>query len=564
MREMIRPRIALTAVLAITLLIGIWLWWTRPRAVDMASYAPADSLLYLEANSPSAIADALERTEAWKIVGSMDARAKGNTSWLQNFVRWTGLGPVNSVILARSQVAVVMTDLGVAADGESLTVKPEGALIIETHTSRWRIETSTEEALQKFANRIYGGATLKKTTIDDQEFLEWVAPEGSRQVVATVIGSVIIVGNGERPVRKVVAVVRNRQPSLIVDNDLRQLRLRLDASHALALGYVPSKSSPHLLSVAMPMLLGRAPDNAELGRLIDSSAAKLIWSLGWSCRPFDGGIEDRYLIGIPPAVIDQIKEGFAANEPGSKLSAGLREGVISETHYQFSEPVQAWQGLRTAVSSHVDTVSAILFSALLRSALVPYGISEPEKFLSLVKSPIVTVRIENSSNALLIAQSQDEAAMRGLLTTAMGYRSVSAGQSFETLTNAETETSVRIGNGSLITGPPEDIDKYIQILNGPSTSARSFDLESPDACAVSYADDSNRVRSFFWTLLTAQGVSRELSTQQEMLISSLPYSTTETVLDANGFVRTTRSPLGQFSTILPLIFPAQPAPATSP
>ena len=184
MRGMIRPRIALTAILLLVFLIAIWLWSARPIAVDMASYAPADSLLYLEANSPGEIADALQRTEAWKVTGTAESRTKSSAPWLQKFVRWTGLGPINSVILSRSQVAVVVTDLGVATNGESITIKPEGALIIETHTSKNRIEKPAEEALQKFANRIYGGATLKRTTIDSQEYLEWVAHEGSRQVVA--------------------------------------------------------------------------------------------------------------------------------------------------------------------------------------------------------------------------------------------------------------------------------------------------------------------------------------------------------------------------------------------
>ena len=43
--------ILLFAVLSLAV-IGAWLWWVRPRNVDMAAYAPADSLLYLEANRP--------------------------------------------------------------------------------------------------------------------------------------------------------------------------------------------------------------------------------------------------------------------------------------------------------------------------------------------------------------------------------------------------------------------------------------------------------------------------------------------------------------------------------
>ena len=34
--------------------------------MDMAAYAPADSLLYLEANHPLSVAEAVVGTDAWK------------------------------------------------------------------------------------------------------------------------------------------------------------------------------------------------------------------------------------------------------------------------------------------------------------------------------------------------------------------------------------------------------------------------------------------------------------------------------------------------------------------
>jgi hypothetical protein len=52
MRDMKRSRwVILLTTLAI-LTIGGWLWWVKPHQVDMAIYAPAASLLYLESNRP--------------------------------------------------------------------------------------------------------------------------------------------------------------------------------------------------------------------------------------------------------------------------------------------------------------------------------------------------------------------------------------------------------------------------------------------------------------------------------------------------------------------------------
>src|SRR6185503_17695459 len=167
-----------------------------------------------------------------------------------------GIGPANSVIFMRAQVAVVVTNLGVEQGDETLTVKPEGALLVDTHTSASRSKPEVEQALKKFAEAAYGQPTQKRTTIDGHEFIEWLAPSGSRKVVATISGTLIIVGNTEAAVQKILAVALGRQPSLKGDEELHRLRADLQAEHGLAFGYVPAANSARLLSVAVPMLLG--------------------------------------------------------------------------------------------------------------------------------------------------------------------------------------------------------------------------------------------------------------------------------------------------------------------
>ena len=108
-------RSRLVALLSITavLLAVLWFWFTKPTPVDLPMYAPADSLLYLEANNPSKIAEAVVGTQAWKALAESAnlPQSSPTSSWLNRFVYWTGLGPVENVILVRSQVAVVLTDL---------------------------------------------------------------------------------------------------------------------------------------------------------------------------------------------------------------------------------------------------------------------------------------------------------------------------------------------------------------------------------------------------------------------------------------------------------------------
>ena len=138
----------------------------------MAMYAPADSLLYLEANRPIEVVDAIAGTQAWKAFASaiQPRPATPQTKWLRGFIGWTGIGPIKSVILARAQVAVVVTDLRAVEEGDALNIKSEGALLIETHTSERRIRATFEETIKTLAEKTYGRPTSRRVTLEGVEY----------------------------------------------------------------------------------------------------------------------------------------------------------------------------------------------------------------------------------------------------------------------------------------------------------------------------------------------------------------------------------------------------------
>ncbi|HLL16634.1 MAG TPA: hypothetical protein VK388_16370, partial [Pyrinomonadaceae bacterium] len=54
------------SIIALVVLLAAWVWWNRPEAVDMAAYAPAETLIYLEANSLPEVVSGLTSTDAWQ------------------------------------------------------------------------------------------------------------------------------------------------------------------------------------------------------------------------------------------------------------------------------------------------------------------------------------------------------------------------------------------------------------------------------------------------------------------------------------------------------------------
>jgi hypothetical protein len=558
------------AVLAVVVVAG-WLWWVRPGKVDMATYAPANSLLYLESNRPLEVVEAITGTDAWKsvnnVVGAEMALPRNN--WIQALVGWTGLGPVQSVVLSRAQLAVVVTDLRTTEEGDTLKLTPEGAVIIETHTADWRIRAPIEQALKKLAEATYGQPTFRRTTIDGAEFVEWTAPRGSRQIVATIVGTLAIVGNTEQAVQNCLTVSLRRGPSLKDDPELHRTRSQLAGERALAFGYVPAGNSARLLSVGVPLMMGRAPGDSEFQRLLTSGAAKVFGSVAWGSQPFRTGIEDRYLISLQPSIIGRLKPNFVSHETNSQLQQILPADVYSVTYYKFDNPLETWQSLKAAVSSQIDALSAIVFSSLLKSALLSYGIEEPEKFLAAVNGNLLTARLDSSGErSMLIAGVRDRTSLRELIVKTMGpnMQSHRLGEA-EILQDSEGELAASLMNDFLVIGSPPDVRRYSEnanvngmMVNEETLGRMTFFVPfSSHANVVTYTNDSDRVRSFVSAIIAAKGAPPVASDRIEQVLAALPYSATETTLGEQGLQRTTRSPLGQFSTLLPLLMPEQPA-----
>lgn len=577
MRPMRRMRWIVPAALLVVSIVVSWLLWVKPKEVDMAQYAPVDSIIYLESNRPLAVGDTIIGTDVWKDLNKLRGRQDntGRNRWLQRLIRWTGIGPIQSVILARSQLAIVITQLGTKEEGDTLRIKPEGAAIIETHTAERRIRYPVEQALKRLAEMTYKEPTLQRTTIDGVEFIEWTAPGGGRQIVAAIVGSLIIIGNSEPAVRKCLAVILHRQPSLKQDPELERMRLQLGGSQSLTFGYVPAANGAHLLSVGVPLILGRTAGDSEFERLITASAPKVFGSVGWSSRAYSTGIEDRYLISLQSSLIARLKPYFGSSKINAQIQEILPAELQSITYYNFENPVAAWQNLRTAISSQIDALSAIVFSSLLKSALLPYGIEEPEKFLAAVSGNVLTMRLDQEGEgerSMLIAEVRDRASIRQLITNKMlrNVRGISVGEA-EVFEDSENEIAVGLINKYVVLGPPLVVRRCAENARASVTRLTDEKLRrmtffvplSTSANIVTYTNDGDRLRSFVSAAVAVDGARPVDSAAIEKMIQALPYSATETILGERGLERTTRSPMGQFSSLLPLLVPEEPSPGRS-
>jgi hypothetical protein len=363
-----------------------------------------------------------------------------------------------------------------------------------------------------------------------------------------------------------MAVSLGRRPSLKEDPELRRVRLQLGGEHDLTFGYVPPANSARLLAVGLPLLLGRAPGDTEFQRLITNGAAKIFGSLGWTSRAYLTGIEDHYLITLQPAFAARLKPSFGVANFNSQLQRLLPDDVYSVTSYRFASPATTWQSLKTAVSSQVDALSTIVFSSLLRSSLLSYGINDPDSFLSAVNGELLTLRLdENGERSILIGHVQDRSPLRDLFTKKMGLTQRNNHlEQTETFEDSQGEFAAGFISDFIVLGPSADVRRYSAIvqvnteLNAEKLKQITFFVpSSTSANIVTYTDDGNRVRRFISAIIAAKGDPPVTPERIEEVVAGLPFSVTETTLGDQGIERTTRSPLGQFSSVLPLVVPEQ-------
>lgn len=569
----------------LVIILAVWLWWNRPQKVDMAGYVPADSLIYLEANSLPEIAGEITQTDAWKSLAPPAGikASLGSYGWLSRLAAWTGIGPADAVVLSRAQIAVTVMGFDSADAGETLKIKPRYALVVETHTSAARVQAVVEKRVGDFARRAYGVPVLERKDVGGVELKTWRAPEGERRIIAAVLETVAIIGNDEQAVLDCLAVRRGERPSLAGNQQLETMRGRLDGRNALAFGYVSPAGAAKLLEVAATVYAGQLLSDPRAQGLAATTlpplANKILGSAGWSTRRADGMIEDRYFVTLQNGVAATLREPLA---PSMMVTQSVGQLLPAETysvsHYNYRSPSAAWHGLNLTLSTQLDAFGAIFVSRLLESSLKPYGIEEPDAFLRAIGPNIVIARLDDSSSnaatsnnqdsggktnssTITIVEVQDEKVLRDFVLKRLG-----AQPRREQIGDAELLVSQNKDRGAacfimnrLLMGQAQYVRRCLEArLRGETLSAavdfqkaaHLVDSQTP-ANTSTYTSDSAPAHTFISAIAAQKEVREGQPDEGELTraLGNLSFALSETRLVEGGFEKRTRSSFGQFGTL---------------
>lgn len=564
-------------VLLVLVVVGsAWIWWNRPGHTDLATYVPADALVYLEADSLPSIAGAVTKTEAWQALApAAGIRAGASESGLLGkLMAWTGIGPAESVVLSRVQLAVVVLGFDAADGGEALRIKPKYALLAETHSSESRTLAAVESQIGKFATRAYVTPTVDRKVVEGVQWLTWTAPAQDRRIVVAVTGSLAIAGNDESVVRACLDAKKGARPNLSTNPSLQDMRQRMNGGGALAFGYVSPAGAARLFDVYAALYAGQITDDPgrqELAAgLLSEVAKKTFGAIGWSARFADGRIEDRYYLSLDPAASGRLAPTLAANPNFTNPEGGLLPPrTYSLTHYNLTDPLGAWNGLNGALAARLDAVLAAAVPVASARLLETYGIEDPGTFLSATGGQLITARLDDQpGSTVTLVIVKDQAVIGAAVQKRMGpnAKTEKVGD-VEMVISADPKRGAAAFAGEvLLLGKPENIRRCLEAraatqtitsADGYTRALGGVDRTTPP---VSYTltNDTAAARDLILAV-AARRLLRERDPDAAQLtaaLAKLPYILTETRLVEGGFERKTRSAFGQFGAIAVQFAPA--------
>lgn len=561
MGHMVYVRRALVAVLLLAVLAFAWLWLTRPQSVDMTAYAPADAIVYAEADSLPAIMDAFTSTDAWRELAPA-AGVEARTGWLPSFLSFTGLGPSDAVVLARAQVAVIVLGFQAAEESDTtLKFTPRAALVAETHSSSWRVRAAVEKLLGDFARRAFERQTFERKEVDGVPFYLWVEQAGAhRTIVAAVDGSVAVVGNDEASVRACLDVRRGARPSLAGDDQLKEMRVRLGGGGTLAFGYAPRGSAAKAVEVFAPAFVGGMSQKPQVQSVLATFLPQFInqtlGAAGWSARVNEGVLEDRYFLSLPADVARRLEGTFApAEHPGDDATRVLPGETYQVTFYDLHTPEDAWRGLNAALSSQTDISRATIITLALEALVKPYGVENPREFLRACGGEVATARLEAASEGkVLVASVRDAAALRAqaLAHLGPGARVERMGPAEILISTDEERGAAAFVDGFLVMGSEEDVRRCVQSRIEENEAGRDDPLKTATASfagrtafARTLTDERNSARA-----VLSHFARRGDATGLEAALARRRYAVSETLLADGGFEKRTRSAFGLFGEIV--------------
>jgi hypothetical protein len=571
-----RKRIIFVLFAVLLLVAGGWMYSQRVEQVPMEIYVPESALGYIELNDLPQLLDQVTSTTAWQKL----APAYGLPDRLNYLgkagalARWTGLGPGESVVLARAQIAVVVT--GIEVRGEE--VRPRLAIIAETHTSENRLRSVIEERLPQLAARAYGKPVREATEYMGVPITVWRAPEGERRLLSAQMGSLWIVANHPDSLRSCIETRLGRSPSMANSNFyLKTARLLVDgrSGDGNLFAFVSGQGVVRLMQFATSIVAGRiasaTPFAGALEGLLADISSRTVDGAAYSASFEDSIIVNRYALLCKPALVDKLKASVVTTDNGNSQGdlrvLQLTPPAIKDiTIVNVENPVRALDGLEVAISSQLGTgQSFILHGVFLGAREALLGLKPNENPAPAFGNEIASISFsDNISDRVLLIAARDHSLLRGFaekfLTTSGATIARQRYHDVELMISSSARRGVGafIGDFLALGGLPQVrhlIDAHRQgqslVKTRPFTSASRPDQPAAILSFSSVREETGEMMAALARRFNGKAGGND--TAMITALESLPLAASATSINDYGLYIESHAPLGNFPLIVSLL-----------
>lgn len=514
------------------------------KPTDPRTAIAADSLVYLETSDLGKVLEAITSNPKFQEL----AKTKPDTSAL------------NGVRVSIAVTGFQTTEEAASEDHAVLSFKPRFVAVAETNAWNYQALSFAENKLGEFVNDIYDGEVeLVTTDKHSGKYFTWTARDG-RKAFALVRGSLIFFGNDETAIDNCVNVMSGGAESIA-----RNAKVSGLPAGSLASGYVSKEGVAQVANIAgISLALGVGEETEVknfIARIVPEIVRNSVTEVAWAARQLeDGRIEDSYTLSLELDTAKVLSETIIpGGAPEQEFTGFIPKEFVSATRYNLKDPQIAWRSLLLTARTKTDQVSGSLLTAFSSSLFEPYGIENPELFLSGVSGSLQTVRLDaEGEEVVAIAHVKDAESVRASLAKELNLAKFPIGNGtvrakppspFETIWRSEDgELAATIYQEMIVIGDAAGVDKcktaYVATTNAAADSVVS-PLRSSNAAIVTIGSEADPQAR----LVTVLGGRKE---GNDVLIKNY---VTETRFNKNGIERRTVSDFGLIGTIIERLDP---------
>jgi hypothetical protein len=422
-----------------------------------------------------------------------------------------------------------------------------------------------ERHIEEFASRVYGNPTRIRKELGGVELSEWTSAQSDGQIVAAFLGSAVIVGNSETSVMNCVETKLGKRAALAGEKRFEELH----QSHGLRATMFGFVSKAGLRSAAQGYFIyksGASADAVAASGMLADTLGNLVEGLGCSSDFTDGLVEDRCFLTLTEGVADKLR---TSTTPHERMDLSNLSFVPADTYsvslYQVQDVEGFWRDINAVVSSHADVVGAIAGHAILRSLFKPYGVADTESFVHAVGTRIETIRLDEHSPAVLVAESLDRATLRRIVEQRLGPNPrTEMVNEFEVMRSNNDDWAASFADNHFLIGPMESIRSCLQAKDQSKTlssvgnfrrSEHLIDV-SLTLTTATFTKDQNSAISFVELFSASERPAFSTNASViEQAANSLPYAVSVVTLKGNGFEWTSRSAFGIAGSIITALAP---------